>query len=74
MNQLVGRPSTINLLPCGWSKDGLETFNQLAKEVSIDRKEHGEEFDNAFKTNIEQEMAVHLVKRVLISDHRAKLL
>jgi hypothetical protein len=54
---LVGRARATNLLPCGWSKEGLQTFNQLAKEVSIDRKEHGEEFDNAFKTNIEQEMA-----------------
>ena len=54
---LVGHPRNINLLPCGWSKDGLQTFNQLAREVSINYKEHGEEFDNAFKTNIKQEMA-----------------
>ena len=44
-------------MPCGWSKDGLQTFNALAKEVHIDRKEHGEEFDKAFKKSIEQEMA-----------------
>jgi hypothetical protein len=45
-------------LPCGWSRDGLEIFNQLAKEVYINRKEHGEEFfDKAFKKSFEQERA-----------------
>jgi len=44
-------------LSCGWSKHGLQTFNQLAKEVYKNRKEHGEEFDKAFKKSIEQEMA-----------------
>jgi hypothetical protein len=45
-------------LSCGWSKDGLQTFNQLAKEVyNKNRKEHGEEFDKAFKKSIKQEMA-----------------
>jgi hypothetical protein len=44
-------------LPCGWSKDGLETFNKLAKEIHNNRKDHGEEFDKAFKDKIEQEMA-----------------
>jgi len=44
-------------LQCGWSKHGLETFNKLAREIYIDRKEHGEEFDNAFKKNMEQQMA-----------------
>ena len=44
-------------LPCGWSKDGLQTFNQLAKEVYISCKAHGEEFDKAFKKTIEEEMA-----------------
>ena len=44
-------------MSCGWSKDGLQTFNQLAKEVYKNRKEHGEEFDKAFKKSIEQEMA-----------------
>jgi hypothetical protein len=44
-------------LPCGWSKDGLQTFNQLAKEVYKNRNEHGEEFDKAFKKSIEEEMA-----------------
>lgn len=44
-------------MPCGWSKDGLQTFNQLAKEVNKNRQEHGEEFDKAFKKTIEEEMA-----------------
>jgi hypothetical protein len=44
-------------LPCGWSKEGLQTFNKLAKEVYINRKENGEEFDKAFKKSMEQEMA-----------------
>ena len=44
-------------MPCGWSKDGLQTFNQLAKEVYKNRNEHGEEFDRAFKKSIEDEMA-----------------
>ena len=44
-------------LPCGWLKDGLQTFNQLAKEVYFSRKAHGEEFDKAFKKTIEEEMA-----------------
>jgi hypothetical protein len=44
-------------VPCGWSKDGLQTFNQLAKEVNKSRQEHGEEFDKAFKKTIEEEMA-----------------
>ena len=44
-------------MSCGWSKHGLQTFNQLAKEVYKNRKEHGEEFDKAFKKSIEQEMA-----------------
>jgi hypothetical protein len=44
-------------LPCGWSKQGLQTFNQLAREIFQSRKEHGEEFNKAFKEYIEQEMA-----------------
>jgi hypothetical protein len=43
-------------LPCGWSKYGLRTFNQLAKEVYKNRNEHGEEFDKAFKKSLEEEM------------------
>ena len=48
---------TTSHLPCGWLKDGLQTFNQLTKEVYISCKEHGEEFDKAFKKTIEEEMA-----------------
>ena len=47
----------VSHLPCGWSKDGLQLFNQLAKEVYKNRNEHGEEFDKAFKKCIEEEMA-----------------
>jgi hypothetical protein len=53
-----GHKGNMNLLPCGWSKEGLETFNQLAKEIKQDRKEHGETFNEAFKTSIEEEMAL----------------
>ena len=38
-------------------KDGLQTFDQLAKEVYKNCNEHGEEFDRAFKKSIEEEMA-----------------
>jgi hypothetical protein len=48
---------TTSHLPCGWSKDGLQTFNQLAKEVYISCTAHGEEFDKVFKKTIEEEMA-----------------
>ena len=44
-------------MPCGWSKEGLQTFNTLAKEVYKDHQKHGEEIDKAFKESIEQEMA-----------------
>ena len=44
-------------MSCGWSKDGLQTFNQLAKEIYKNRNEHGEEFDKAFKKSIQEEMA-----------------
>jgi hypothetical protein len=53
---VVNNASTSHL-PCGWSKDGLQLFNQLAKEVYKNRNEHGEEFDKAFKKSIEEEMA-----------------
>jgi hypothetical protein len=42
---------------CGWSKQGLQTFNQLAREIFISHKEDGEDFDKAFKEHIDQEMA-----------------
>lgn len=44
-------------MPCGWSKEGLETFNVFANEVIIDRHDHGKQFDNDFKANIKQELA-----------------
>jgi hypothetical protein len=53
---VVSNASTSHL-QCGWSKDGLQLFNQLAKEVHKNRNEHGEEFDEAFKKSIEEEMA-----------------
>jgi hypothetical protein len=53
---LVGHQRVINVLPCGWSQDGLQTFNALAKEISNNRMEHGEEFYKAFKKSIEQQM------------------
>ena len=38
--------------------DGLQTFNQLTKEVYKNRNdEHGERFDRAFKKSIKEEMA-----------------
>jgi hypothetical protein len=42
---------------CGWSKQGVQTFNELAREILISCKEDGEDFDKAFKEHIEQEMA-----------------
>jgi hypothetical protein len=43
---------------CGWSKQGLQTFNKLAREIFISRnKEDGEDFNKTFKEHIEQEMA-----------------
>ena len=53
---MVNNASTSHL-PCGWSKDGLQLFNQLAKEIYKNRNEHGEEFDKAFKKSIEEKMA-----------------
>jgi hypothetical protein len=44
-------------LPSGWSKDGLLTFNKLAKEVQADRDKHGLEFDMFFKKKM-NEMAI----------------
>ena len=55
-DELVNSTGTSHL-PCGWSRDGLQTFNTLAKEVHNNRKELGEDFDKAFKKYIEQEMA-----------------
>ena len=44
-------------LPCGWSKDGLQLFNQLAKEVYKNCNEHGEECDKDYKKSFKEEMA-----------------
>lgn len=60
---MLGRQRTIHLLPCGWSQDGLNTFNQLAKEICKDRKEHGETFNKAFKTSIEEDMASRAINQ-----------
>jgi hypothetical protein len=55
---VINNTTSTSHLPCaGWSKDGLQLFNQLAKEVYKNRNEHGEEFDKAFKKSIEEEMA-----------------
>jgi hypothetical protein len=43
-----------NVLPSGWSQGGLYTFNALAREISKDRKEHGDKFKKAFKMTIQQ--------------------
>jgi hypothetical protein len=42
-------------MPCGWSQDGLYTFNALAREISKDRKEHRDKFKKAFKMTIQQQ-------------------
>jgi len=55
---LANNPRTINnLLPCGWSQEGLRTFNEFAKEISKDRKAHGEAFEQEFKIMIEDQIA-----------------
>ena len=41
-------------LPSGWNRNGLETFNNLAREVLQDHKKHGVEFDKAFKISCEE--------------------
>jgi hypothetical protein len=52
---LVSYQCANNVLPCGWSQDGLYTFNALAREISKDHKEHGDEFKKAFKMTIQQQ-------------------
>jgi hypothetical protein len=42
--------------PYGWSKEGLETFTKIAKEIEIDRDKHGTEFDNVFKEAMKEEV------------------
>jgi hypothetical protein len=45
-------------LPSGWSKDGLLTFNKLAKEVQADHDKHRLEFDMYFKKEMNKMAAV----------------
>jgi hypothetical protein len=52
---LVSYQHANNVLPCGWSQDGLCTFNALAREISNDRKEHGDGFKKSFKMTIQQQ-------------------
>jgi hypothetical protein len=39
----------------GWSNEGLEMFNKIAKAVMQDHKKRGEEFDQEFKEKMEEE-------------------
>jgi hypothetical protein len=39
----------------GWSNEGLEMFNKIAKAVMLDRNKRGEEFDQEFKEKMEEE-------------------
>ena len=41
----------------GWTNEGIETFNRLAREVDSDRKKHGSSFEKAFKKKIDKEVA-----------------
>jgi hypothetical protein len=59
----MGRQRTINILPCGWSQEGLITFNKLAKEISQDRIENDESFNEAFKKSMENEMAISALNK-----------
>ena len=52
-NQMQNKLSQRHL-SSGWNKDGLETFNRLAREVLKDREKHGVQFDKAFKTSCEE--------------------
>jgi hypothetical protein len=52
---LVSNQGVNNVLPCGWSQDGLCTFNALAREISKDCKDHGNEFDKAFKMTVQEQ-------------------
>jgi hypothetical protein len=51
----MGNKGSQRQMPSGWNKNGLETFNELAREVYKDRKKHGVEFDKAFKISCEKE-------------------
>ena len=61
--QHVNKDANMSYLPCGWSKDGLQTFNELANEVIIDRNEHGDVFDNEFKESVKQELASRYIAK-----------
>ena len=50
-------------MPCGWSQEGLITFNKLAKEISQDRIENDESFNEAFKKSTENEMAISALNK-----------
>jgi hypothetical protein len=52
---LVSNQRANNVLPCGWSQDGLSTFNALAREISKDCKDHGDEFEKAFKMTVQEQ-------------------
>jgi hypothetical protein len=39
----------------GWSNEGLDMFNKIAKAVMLDHKKRGEEFDQEFKDKMEEE-------------------
>ena len=52
---MVSNQRANNVLPCGWSQDGLSTFNALAREISKDPKDHGDEFDKAFKMTVQEQ-------------------
>ena len=41
----------------GWTNEGMQTFNRLAREVDSDRKAHGSKFEKAFKKWIDEEVA-----------------
>jgi hypothetical protein len=56
-NQSANKQNTSNL-PCGWSKQGLETFNKVCTEVNINRQQLGQEFDKAFKKKSMEETMV----------------
>jgi hypothetical protein len=55
VDKLVSYQCANNVLPCGWSQNRLCTFDALAREISKDRKEHGDEFKKAFKMTVQQQ-------------------
>ena len=55
MDKLVSNQRANNVLPCGWSQDGLSTFNALAREISKDHKDHGNKFNKAIKMNVQEQ-------------------